>query len=87
MEFPNGSDPSKHQFPPGSELPRGSEHIYESTLVGLFCDAGNKFLNFANTLKIVLTRITRLNIIHFNNVDIQLIAYFIIYKRLDCRHI
>ena len=32
MEFPDGSDPSKHQFPPGSELPRGLEHLYTPLL-------------------------------------------------------
>ena len=27
MEFPDGSDLSKHKFPPGSELPHGSEQL------------------------------------------------------------
>ena len=34
MKFPDGSDPSKHYFPPGSELPRGSEHSYHAIVHG-----------------------------------------------------
>ena len=33
MEFPDGSDPSEHQFPPGSELQRGSEQLDSGTVV------------------------------------------------------
>ena len=39
-EFPDGSDPSKHYFLPGSELPRGSEHQFQ--LIAEM-NKGNKF--------------------------------------------